>query len=167
MVKQYGINRYVAWFFLLASFIALIDQISKFFVQKYLTDVEIIPGVLKFVKLYNTGAAFSLFKDSTSILSIISIVVIIILIILVIFRKTDYPLLFGLIVGGAFGNLIDRLFRGHVVDFIYVHLGFWPFNPWPIFNIADSAIVVGVFLIFLKEIFKKKPVKIKSGKKRG
>jgi signal peptidase II len=53
----------------------------------------------------------------------------------------------GLVVGGALGNAWDRLLTGEVVDFIQADLGFWPFHPWPIFNVADSCVCVGVALL--------------------
>jgi signal peptidase II len=53
----------------------------------------------------------------------------------------------GLISGGALGNVIDRISRGRVVDFIMVDLGVWPLNPWPIFNVADAALVAGAILM--------------------
>jgi signal peptidase II len=55
----------------------------------------------------------------------------------------------GLISGGAIGNVIDRIWRGHVTDFVLVDLGFWPLNPWPVFNIADAALVAGAILMAL------------------
>ena len=55
----------------------------------------------------------------------------------------------GLICGGALGNVIDRLWRGAVTDFVLVDLGFWPFHPWPVFNVADAALVVGVAIMAL------------------
>jgi signal peptidase II len=53
----------------------------------------------------------------------------------------------GLVGGGAIGNLIDRVIYGSVTDFVVVDLGFWPLNPWPAFNVADAALVVGVLLM--------------------
>jgi signal peptidase II len=53
----------------------------------------------------------------------------------------------GLIVSGAVGNAVDRIRMGEVTDFIHVDLGFWPLNPWPIFNVADSAVCVGAAIV--------------------
>lgn len=53
----------------------------------------------------------------------------------------------GLICGGAIGNVIDRISRGKVTDFVMVDLGFWPLNPWPVFNVADAALVAGAVLM--------------------
>jgi signal peptidase II len=59
----------------------------------------------------------------------------------------------GLIFGGALGNLIDRLRLGKVTDFVLVDTGFWPFNPWPVFNVADAALVIGIVLLALATRF--------------
>jgi len=69
-------------------------------------------------------------------------------------RKTPATILrmhvaLGLVGGGAIGNVIDRLVSGSVTDFLVVDLGFWPLNPWPAFNVADAALVVGVLLMVL------------------
>lgn len=55
----------------------------------------------------------------------------------------------GLIAGGAIGNLVDRLLYARVVDFVLVDLDFWPLDPWPVFNVADVVLVVGVCLMIL------------------
>jgi len=55
----------------------------------------------------------------------------------------------GLICGGAVGNVIDRMWRGKVIDFVLVDLGVWPLNPWPVFNVADAALVAGAILMAL------------------
>ena len=62
----------------------------------------------------------------------------------------------GLIAGGAIGNLIDRLLHARVVDFILVDLGVWPLDPWPVFNVADVVLVVGVGLIGLDVILNRR-----------
>ena len=59
----------------------------------------------------------------------------------------------GLVMGGAVGNFIDRARMGYVVDFIRVDLGFWPINPWPLWNIADAGITIGVILILIDGFF--------------
>jgi signal peptidase II len=69
-------------------------------------------------------------------------------------RKTPATILrmhvaLGLVGGGAIGNVIDRLMFGSVTDFLVVDLGFWPLNPWPAFNVADAALVIGVLLMVL------------------
>ena len=59
----------------------------------------------------------------------------------------------GLVMGGAIGNLIDRIRAGEVTDFIEVDLGFWPLDPWPIFNIADAALTTGVIILVYCFVF--------------
>ncbi|MBN2542057.1 signal peptidase II, partial [bacterium] len=69
-------------------------------------------------------------------------------------KQKNYLMQFGLlfVLGGAIGNLIDRMRFGEVIDFISVDLGFWPVNPWPIFNIADAAITVGIIMLIIASI---------------
>ena len=143
--------------FTVAALIVFFDQITKFAVLSYLHYAHervVIDGFFKFVHWGNTGAAWSMFHDNNEMLAIVSLIA---LLVLFIFRHHfDSRTLagqaaLGLIFGGIVGNLIDRLFRGHVIDFIYFYLqqrggrevGF------PAFNIADSAICTGVGLLFL------------------
>jgi signal peptidase II len=144
---------------LVALIVLVLDQFTKFLVNWLLPmgDVDekvIIPGFFKFVHWGNTGAAWSLFSGNNGLLAIIALVALFIL-----FRSRHHfdahtvrgQLALGLIFGGIIGNLTDRLRVGHVTDFLYFHLqrrggadiGF------PAFNVADSAICIGVGLIFL------------------
>jgi signal peptidase II len=143
---------------LLAALIALaLDQLTKLAVVKSLNFHEervVLDGFFKFVHWGNTGAAWSLFRDNNAALALISLVA---LLILVVGRKYfytqsavgDYAM--GMVFGGIIGNVIDRFLHGHVVDFLYFHLfrrsgeelGF------PAFNIADSAICIGVLILFI------------------
>jgi signal peptidase II len=96
----------------------------------------------------NTGAAFGLFPDQGYLFVIIAMVVITAIIVYYRHLPPGYGLArmaLGLQLGGALGNLIDRLRQGYVVDF--VDFNFWPMQNWPVFNLADSAIVVGVVLL--------------------
>jgi len=118
-------------FWFIAVLIVLLDQITK------LLFTNVHYGIINYVT--NTGAAFSLFKNGVIYLSIISIFVI--FLVIYFFRK--YPKLYmplGFILGGAFGNLIDRLFLGYVRDFIDLKI-------WPVFNVADSFNVIGAIII--------------------
>ena len=142
----------------LAGIIVLLDQLTKIIVLNSLVfgrdERIIIDGFFKFVHWGNTGAAWSMFHGNNEFLAIVSLVA---LLVLFIYRRHfDTRTLMGqislgLIFGGIIGNLIDRLFRGHVIDFIYFYLqqrggrevGF------PAFNIADMAICTGVGLLFL------------------
>lgn len=98
----------------------------------------------------NTGAAFGLFPDQGYLFVIVALIVITAIIVYYRYLPPGYALArmaLGLQLGGALGNLIDRLRQGYVVDF--VDLNFWPMQNWPVFNLADSAIVVGVGLLAL------------------
>ncbi len=118
-------------FFIIAAIIVVLDQITKIlFTNKHF-------GIINYTT--NTGAAFSLFQGYTFFLAIISILIAIFIYFLAKKNKNlQIPLAF--IFGGAVGNLIDRLFLGHVRDFIDLQV-------WPIFNIADSFNVIGVVII--------------------
>ena len=136
-----------------AVFVYLADQVSKFFVVRDLTEgvsVEVLGEFLQFTFVRNPGAAFSIGTGSTWIFAILaSAVAVFILIFARRIRSLAWAGLFGLLLGGNLGNLTDRLTRepgfgvGHVIDFIHV----WAFPA--IFNIADIAIVssMGLFII--------------------
>ena len=122
-----------------------IDQLSKYLVRTNLYLGESWPseGPLRLTHGTNTGTAFGLFPNQTFILVLASFIAIGFLIYFYRTHAMPRPLLrfaIGLQLGGAFGNLIDRLRVGAVVDFIDV-------GPWPIFNLADSSIVVGMALL--------------------
>ena len=137
-------------------YIVLLDQFSKFIVLNTLgfeRSKNIIPGLLNFNLVKNKGAAFSLFSNSTNILTITSILVSLILIIIIlIYPPRSYWNLIGLvyILGGTLGNGIDRLLKGYVLDFLELV----PIN-FPIFNIADVSINIAI-ICFLIDIIKTK-----------
>lgn len=133
------------------------DQITKEWVRNTL-----VPGVpydplpwlrpvLSLTYVTNTGVAFGLFRGWAGIHVLIALVVITVLILFYRHMPYRHPLVnvsFGLQLGGAFGNLVDRLrWQGQVIDFI--DLNFWPMHEWPVFNVADSSLVVGVFVLAL------------------
>jgi signal peptidase II len=139
-----------------AAFVVALDQLSKSWVVQHLpayAPVDWIPQLtsvfsLTFVK--NTGVAFGLFPQLGGLFTILSTIVIVgILIFHRVIAGTDLWVYGGLgfVTGGAFGNLLDRLTRHYVVDFIDVN--FWPLREWPVFNLADSAIVIGVAVLLL------------------
>ena len=127
------------------------DQISKYLVRSYLPLYDSWPdqGIVRLTHSTNTGTAFSLFQDQTTLLIIASLLAIGFLFY---FYRTQalssrlLRLAIGMQLGGAFGNLIDRLRVGAVVDFIDVG---W----WPIFNLADSCIVVGITVLLVTMVF--------------
>lgn len=145
------------YFFISAVCILILDQVTKYIIIEKLpinSSIEVIDGFFYITHVKNSGAAFGLFQDSTRTLTIISIVAIVLIIILKIMLKLNYAFYnvsLGLILGGALGNLIDRYFVGEVTDFIN-------FTFWPVFNIADSFIIIGFCLIIIlifREYFKK------------
>jgi signal peptidase II len=128
--------------------ITLLDQVTKQLALAGLRDgpIDLIPGIVTFRLTLNPGGAFGLGREWPGLFLAATVVVIVIILSWV--RRVDdlrwlVPL--GMIVGGGIGNLIDRVFRpfdGQVVDFVDLQI-------WPVFNVADSAIVVGVLLIAL------------------
>ena len=133
--------------------IICIDQFTKNLVQVFDANVNIINNVLRIKYVQNTGAAFSLFRGHTTILVLISILLLILVYNLMFsYKETKLNnLSFGLIIGGIIGNLIDRIFFQYVRDFIDVNI----FN-FPIFNIADMAIVFGVILLLISSFMEEK-----------
>ena len=139
-----------------AAFVVALDQLSKAWVVRHLsayTPVDWIPqlaSLFSFTFVKNTGVAFGLFPQLGGLFTILSAIVIMgILVFHNVIAETDLWVYggLGLVTGGALGNLVDRLARGYVVDFIDVN--FWPLAQWPVFNIADSAVVVGVAVLLL------------------
>lgn len=136
-------------------FIAIIiDQLSKYFAVKYLKPIgsfPIINNIFHFTYVENRGAAFGILQNRTLFFIVITVIVGTILIysIVKIPGSTFYKFTLSMILGGAIGNLIDRVRLGYVVDFI--DFKFFP----AVFNLADSMIVVGAFLLCYILIFKK------------
>jgi signal peptidase II len=143
--------------FAVTGAVYLFDQITKFAVQRLLDFREehfVLDGFFRFVHWGNTGAAWSMFRDSNLILAVVSVAA---LIALFVFRnhfevhRRLGQLSLGLIFGGILGNLTDRLIHKHVVDFLYFYLNRRDGTElgFPAFNVADSAICTGVGLILL------------------
>jgi signal peptidase II len=150
------------WIWLSVLIVAL-DQLSKFFVEPWLAGhppVVVIPGFVNLVLVYNTGAAFSLLSSASGWQRWLFTGLAVVIGALIVFwlRKTPRgewtaALPLAMILGGAVGNLIDRLRLGHVIDFVDVYYGGW---HWPAFNVADSSISVGAVLFILAGLFRKK-----------
>lgn len=129
----------------LFAIVFLADQLTKWLVIKFLDLGESVPvnGFFKLTHTFNTGSAFGLFSGQNFPLILVSVVGITILVL--IYRSQHQPgnllrLSLGLQFGGAAGNLLDRVRLGHVTDFVDV-------GSWPIFNVADASIVVGLGLL--------------------
>ena len=141
---------------LIISFIIILDQITKFFVLRFigpLDSVEIFP-FLHIVHVKNTGAAFGMFKEFGSTFFII-ISIFAIFFVTYLLRKGAYNYIgLSLIIGGATGNLIDRILYGEVIDFIDFSIGNY---HWYTFNIADYALTVGIIIILITTLIGKRP----------
>jgi signal peptidase II len=155
--------------FLIAFFVVLLDRIAKLTVEKKILlhdSISVIPGFFRITHVENRGAAFGLFADSPSewkiaVLVLFSLVALVIVSTLL--WKNSHSITttgvgLALILGGAIGNLWDRLFSGHVVDFLLFYLGQY---QWPAFNVADSAIVIGAGLLVFEILFTKAPAQDK------
>lgn len=136
------------------------DQLSKWLVEQHLPaghGIPVIPGFFTLVHLHNTGAAWSLFTGRMAWLALISLVVLAGM--LWYFRQlsggfSERVWALGLIYGGIAGNLVDRVCRSGVVDFLAFNLFGY---PWPAFNVADSAICVGVAIYIASSFFRPEP----------
>ena len=131
-----------------ALIVILLDQFSKFLIKQNFQlnqSIPIIKNILHLTYVTNTGSAFGLFKGLNIFFILLSIIVI--AVIFYFLKKIkDYRKLLqfsvGLLLGGTIGNLIDRLIYGYVIDFI-------DFRIWPVFNLADSAVTIGVILLII------------------
>ena len=149
------------WHFAIAVAVVLLDRLSKWLVETRLDlhdTVNLIPGFFRVTHVQNKGAAFGLFAETTSewrvtILVMFSVVALIVVAGLL--WKNHHSMVttgigLSLILGGAVGNLWDRLVAGHVVDFLDFYVGTY---HWPAFNVADSAIVSGALLLIAEILF--------------
>jgi len=137
-------------FALCAVLVVALDQVTKAVASARLFLSEPMPVVGEVVRLtlvHNTGAAFGLFPGSRLpfiVVSILAIAVVLFLVTREAYRGLPQRVLLGCILGGAIGNLVDRVRLGWVVDFIDIGFGS---ARWPVFNVADSAVTVGVILL--------------------
>jgi signal peptidase II len=151
----------------LSLVVVLLDQATKWLVMTGLQPFEVIEIVpnLNLTLMFNTGAAFSFLAEAGGwqrwLFAAFALGVSAVLVVWLLRLRAHeraLALALALIVGGAIGNLIDRVLLGHVIDFIQVYLPFIPlamFNPWPAFNLADSAISVGVIVLLVEALFDK------------
>ena len=155
---------------MIAALVVLSDRISKWMVAQRITlhdNIEIVPGWFRLTHVQNQGAAFGLFSDSPSewkiallvLFSILALVIVSALLWRSSHHMTASAVGLSLILGGALGNLWDRMLNGRVVDFLLVYIGSY---QWPAFNVADSAIVVGAGLLVFEILFSKSPAAEKS-----
>lgn len=136
---------------ILAASVVALDQLTKYLVRANMEWGESIPseGFIRLTYATNTGGAFGIFANQTFLLALAAVLGILIFLVYFRYIPLESTLLkvgLGLDLGGAVGNLIDRLRFGEVTDFIDI-------GPWPVFNVADSAIVVGTILIIYYLLF--------------
>lgn len=137
---------------ILSIIFLIIDQITKILVVNSLVpgeNIEIIKNIFSIIYTNNTGAAFSILLGKRIFLIVVAVLIIGVLLYYIkrnkIEKKIDIIAL-SFVIGGSLGNLIDRIVRGYVIDFISIKIGNYNF---PIFNVADILIVIGVFLLLL------------------
>ncbi|MBN2329862.1 MAG: signal peptidase II [Candidatus Omnitrophica bacterium] len=149
-------RRDIVWILGIAVFTFIFDLVTKIWAVRRLEGqppIDIIPGVFRFAYGENTGIAFGLFQDHGGLLHILSPLAFIILLVILYKMFAEYSMdvwyriIFGLLIGGALGNILNRLYCGYVVDFIDVFIGTY---NWPTFNIADSALTVGEVILVAK-----------------
>jgi signal peptidase II len=140
------------WIFIVSSVVIVLDQLTKFLILDNLRflPIEITP-FFNFVLAWNRGISFGLLNQQTSwvfwALTIAAIIIVVGIFLYMLSQKSARKIIpLSMVMGGAIGNIIDRFWHGAVVDFLDFHL----YNyHWPAFNVADSSIVVGVFLLMV------------------
>ncbi len=149
----------------ISAAVVLFDRITKRIVVRQLPNGQahtVIPGIFRITDVHNTGAAFSMFAETASPVTVRNILIgfsiAAVLILLAFLWRTGRAITvssvaLALILGGAFGNLFDRIRYHFVVDFLEVHIYHY---HWPDFNVADSCIVIGACLLMI-EIFRPQP----------
>lgn len=159
-----------SFYLLIAALVVVLDRAAKWAVAKNISlrdNIQIIPGFFRLTHLENRGAAFGIFDDSPSewkIAALIMFSIVALAIVAVLLWRNNHSMSstgigLALILGGAVGNLWDRLLSGRVVDFLLFYVGQY---QWPAFNVADSAIVVGAGLLVIEILFGKSPAPEKS-----
>ncbi len=145
-------------FVITAALIITADQLSKNWIRTYVGEFPIFEiGIFRIIDVQNTGSSFGLFPGQNFILTIVAFFGIVLVLGIAVLITLRYPRLdtwytkfvLGLVLGGTAGNLIDRLARGYVTDFIDI-------GPWPTFNVADSSMVCGTILLALFILFSKR-----------
>lgn len=154
-------NKRLAGWLSISVLVVILDQITKLVILSQMSFGQAIPvtSFFQLVLVFNPGAAFSFLANQGGWQRWFFIVLAVIICgwLLVMLRQHQQeralPLAFALIIGGAVGNVIDRIIYGAVVDFLYFHIGRF---GWPAFNVADSAITVGVVLMLVSQFWPKR-----------
>jgi signal peptidase II len=158
----------MVWFFSAAIFALVLDFWSKWWVKAHLKlgqAVDVLPGWFHFEHVQNPGAAWGLFSGRKWLL--VSFTVVVTLLVIASAKEVSSKgklsaLGFGFILGGALGNLFDRLSQGYVTDFIDLDTPIRWLQTFPVFNIADSALTVGVILLLLSMLRQDRPASTAS-----
>lgn len=148
--------------YIIAILVIIFDILSKNYIEGHesLHSFEVIKNFFNITYVKNTGMAWSLLSNQTLLLTIVSVVVVIFIIYYIQTNKlnTMYKIIYGLILGGALGNLYDRIMFQYVRDFLDFYIFGYNF---PVFNIADSALTIGIFLLLIQFIREEKHDKTK------
>jgi signal peptidase II len=160
-----GTRNYIGILLAIAAVVAIADRLTKRFIVHHLYEGQahtIIPGFLRITHVLNTGAAFSMFSNAASsaavrhglvLFSVVAIGIVMAMLWRIRYVLNPTSVALALILGGAIGNVYDRIRYHHVIDFIEVRIFHY---HWPDFNVADSFIVIGACLLFI-EIFRPQP----------
>lgn len=135
-----------AFFFIIALTVFVIDQFTKHLIRSNVGPYDVVRVLPFFNIVYaeNVGSAFGMFKSLGNVFFMFVAAAAIVAVAVMIIREKENRLSFSLILGGAMGNLADRILYGHVIDFLDFFVGRW---HWPVFNVADSALTVGIMLM--------------------
>lgn len=150
----------------ISGLVVVLDQLTKWLITSslsYYEVVKVIPGFFNLIYIHNPGGAFGILaKNQSNLQSMLFIIIAVAAmgLILYLYKNTpsEYPVLsvgFALIFGGALGNMIDRIRLGEVIDFVDLYIAHL---HWPAFNIADSAITVGMLIFGFYILFRKVPL---------
>lgn len=143
-----------ARFFAVALTIFIVDQVTKLFIKAYVGPYDVIPVLPFFNIVYaeNTGSAFGLFKGLGSSFFIIVAVIAMVAVYVLMRMDRGHAFMYALILGGAAGNLADRVMYGYVVDFLDFYVDIY---HWPAFNVADSSLTIGIICMLYVSLFTK------------
>ncbi len=152
-------------YIILSIVIFAADMVTKYFVHRKMEPYDSIPvikNIFHITYVQNTGAAFSILKGKIFFFAAVSVIITLIIIFIMIkypIKEKILGIAMAMVLGGAVGNLIDRLRYGYVVDFL-------DFRIWPVFNIADCAIVVGTLILAYLITFRAEPGSLQSKNRR-
>ena len=150
-------NKRIIFVVLITISLVIFDQLVKFIIVNniYNSTITIFKGILNFTYVENSGGAFGIGSSSTIMFIIVNIIIIAIILKIIISKKNEISLAIlislTLIMAGGIGNLIDRIFRGYVIDYIDIN----PLMEYPMFNIADICVVIGCIGILMYTIYRR------------